>query len=207
LGLFALLCLGVLAATSHDFWLAFLGAPLWKRLHLLIYPAYAAVVGHVALGALQDATNPSMGIVVGGGALTVAALHLLAWRRGAPVGTGEWRRVADLGAFEDGRAVVVRLGGDERAAVFRVGGALHAVSNACAHQGGPLGEGRVIDGCITCPWHGFQYRPEDGCSPPPFTERIATYPLRLEGREVQVRATADPPGTRQVPLKLPEAGA
>ena len=29
---------------------------------------------------------------------------------------------------------------------------------------GPLGEGKIVDGCITCPWHGFQYRPQDGCT-------------------------------------------
>ena len=32
-------------------------------------------------------------------------------------------------------------------------------------QGSP-GEGRIIDGFVTCPWHGFQYRPDDGASPP-----------------------------------------
>jgi nitrite reductase/ring-hydroxylating ferredoxin subunit len=29
-------------------------------------------------------------------------------------------------------------------------------------QNGPLGEGRIVDGCITCPWHGYQYRPDTG---------------------------------------------
>jgi len=43
-GVFALAVLTVLAATSHDFWLSFLSAPVWKALHLLIYPAYGAVV-------------------------------------------------------------------------------------------------------------------------------------------------------------------
>jgi DEAD/DEAH box helicase domain-containing protein len=45
-------------------------------------------------------------------------------------------------------------------------------------------EGRVLDGCITCPWHGFQYRLEDGCAPPPYTEKLPTYRLRLVGDEV-----------------------
>jgi DMSO/TMAO reductase YedYZ heme-binding membrane subunit len=45
-GIFALLVLVILAATSHDFWLKFLGPPLWKRLHYLIYPAYVAVAAH-----------------------------------------------------------------------------------------------------------------------------------------------------------------
>ena len=100
--------------------------------------------------------------------------------------------------------MIVRLSPSERAAVFRNGRTLSAVSNACAHQNGPLGEGRIVYGCITCPWHGFQYRPEDGCSPAPFTEKIPTYDLKLEGRTVLVRRTAHPPGTRVEPTPLPE---
>ena len=37
LGLSALLVLFLMAATSHDFWLAFLGPPAWKALHMLLY--------------------------------------------------------------------------------------------------------------------------------------------------------------------------
>ena len=203
LGVFALVILAALAATSHDFWLAFLTPPLWKALHLMIYPAYAAVVGHVALGYLQDVSNPAFPGVFIGGAMTVAALHLAAWRRAPAASTAEWIPAGDWRAIPENRATVVRIGPDERAAVFRIGGTLSAVSHACAHQNGPLGEGRVIDGCITCPWHGFQYRPEDGCSPAPFTEKIPTYRLKLEGDAVFVHREANPPGTYVDPLILP----
>jgi nitrite reductase/ring-hydroxylating ferredoxin subunit/DMSO/TMAO reductase YedYZ heme-binding membrane subunit len=204
LGIFALVVLGALAATSHDFWLSFLTPPVWKTLHLLIYPAYAAVVGHVTLGYLQDADNPAFALVFGGAALGVAALHLAARRRIPAPPAGDWVMVGRWDAIPDGRAVVVRLGGDEAAAVFRNGATLSAVSNACAHQNGPLGEGRIIDGCITCPWHGFQYRPEDGCAPPPYAERIPTYRLRLDGSHVLIDPRANPPGTAVPPLVLPE---
>ncbi len=205
-GIFALIVLGILAATSHDFWLAFLSAPVWKALHLLIYPAYAAVIAHIGLGYLQDAKNPAMALVACGGALTVAGLHLAARRRDRAQAAEEgWLQVGDWRDIPEGRAVIVRIQGDERAAVFRNGDSLSAVSNACAHQNGPLGEGRIIDGCITCPWHGFQYRPEDGCSPAPFTERIPTYRLRLQGDSVMIHRQANPPGTAQPPLPLPTA--
>jgi hypothetical protein len=74
LGIFALIVLTNLAATSHGFWLSFLTPPVWKALHLRIHPAYAAMVGHVALGYLQDARNPAFAMVVAAGALTVAGL-------------------------------------------------------------------------------------------------------------------------------------
>ena len=43
-----------------------------------------------------------------------------------------------------------------------------------------MAEGRFVAGCLTCPWHGYQYRMEDGCSPPPFTEKIPTFKVRVE---------------------------
>ena len=79
----------------------------------------------------------------------------------------------------DTRARIVTPPSGERIAVFRDGARIYAIRNVCRHQGGPLGEGRIIDGCVTCPWHGFQYRPQDGRAPAPFTERIATYRTRI----------------------------
>ncbi len=206
-GLFALLCLLILATTSHDFWLNFLTAPVWKRIHLLIYPAYAAVVVHISLGYLQDVDNPGFALVACGGALLVAGLHVIAARQ--PKGNIEpaedhWVEVCKVDAIADKRACIVRLGPDERAAVFRYEGKLSALSNACAHQNGPLGEGRIVFGCVTCPWHGFQYRPADGCSPPPFTEKVPTYRLKLEGRQIYLDRRANPPGTYVEPLVIPE---
>ena len=46
--------------------------------------------------------------------------------------------------------------------VARRDGAVHALSNRCGHRGGPLDEGELHDGCVTCPWHGSVFRLEDG---------------------------------------------
>ena len=67
---------------------------------------------------------------------------------------------------------IVCLAG-ERVAIFKYDGKISAVSNVCQHQNGPLGEGKILDGCITCPWHGYQYLPETGASPPPFVRKSA----------------------------------
>jgi len=57
-GFFALVILLLMAATSHDFWLANLSAPVWKSLHMLVYVAYGLLVLHVTFGALQAEVNP-----------------------------------------------------------------------------------------------------------------------------------------------------
>ena len=91
---------------------------------------------------------------------------------------------------------------NERIAVFKYEGKLSAVHNVCKHQGGPLGEGKIIDGCITCPWHGYQYLPHNGQSPPPFTEKVATYELTLNGTTVYVNPKAFEEGTVVKPLTI-----
>ena len=74
--------------------------------------------------------------------------------------------------------------------------------NICKHQNGPLGEGKIIDGCVTCPWHGYQYEPHNGTSPPPFTEKVSTYELRLEGTKVFVHPEPKPEGTELEPVMI-----
>ena len=88
-------------------------------------------------------------------------------------------------------------------AIFKYDGKISAVSNACQHQNGPLGEGKIVDGCITCPWHGFQYAPETGASPPPFTEKIPTFRVKVADGRVLVDPTPNPAGTAVEPARIP----
>src|SRR5207237_9451922 len=81
LGFFALLILFLMAATSHDFWLHNLTAPVWKRLHMLVYVAYGLLVAHVTLGALQSERSPLLAALLALGLATVLSLHLAAARR------------------------------------------------------------------------------------------------------------------------------
>ncbi|MEO1611078.1 MAG: Rieske 2Fe-2S domain-containing protein, partial [Pseudomonadota bacterium] len=169
-GIFALLSLAVLATTSHDFWLSFLTPRIWKALHYLIYPAYISVVAYVTLGVGQDFEDMTFPYIAWASALIVAGLHVAAaYAQDDPESaTGPWEAVCRAGDILEGRAKVARLSTGDRVAVFRHEGLLSAISNACAHQNGPLGEGRIIDGCVTCPWHGFQYNVRNGRSPAPF---------------------------------------
>jgi len=115
-------------------------------------------------------------------------------------------RVGPVDGIPDDRARVVSLGG-ERIAVFRYDGKVSAISNVCRHQNGPLGEGKVVDGCVTCPWHGFQYLPAEGRAPAPFTETIETYDVEIRGGDVYVDPSPKPPGTRTEPARIATSGA
>jgi len=207
LGVFSLICLLLLAATSHDFWLKFLTPPIWKGLHYLVYPAYAALVGHIGLGVLQDQQNVVFPTIFVGGAATAVILHVAAALKDKdqyPMGqSDDWVHVADAKDIPEGRAKIAILPDGNRVAVFRHEGKLSAIANACAHQNGPLGEGRIIACLVTCPWHGFQYDVTNGRSPAPFTETIPTYNLRLDGPAVLVHPKANPPGTYGEPVPAP----
>lgn len=216
LGLGALVILFLMAATSHDFWLANLSAPVWKRLHMLVYVAYALLIAHVTLGVLQAEHSPLLAAALGLGLVTVITLHVIAARREHSIdhepGADESTTAAgfvDVCGVEDiaeKRARIVTLGG-ERLAVFKYDGCVSALSNVCQHQNGPLGEGRIIDGCVTCPWHGFQYLPETGASPPPFGERVPTFRVRVERGRVLVDPRPLPPGTRVEAARIDDSGS
>jgi methionine sulfoxide reductase heme-binding subunit len=207
LGLAALLILWTMAVTSHDFWLAVLSASAWKRLHMMVYVAYALLLAHVALGAMQADTSPILAAGLVTGAALVFGLHLVAGLReragDAPVvpDMEGWVDVGSADALEEGRARTARVG-SERVAVVRHAGGISCLSNVCRHQGGPLGEGRIVDGCLTCPWHGYQYIPGNGTSPPPFTEKVATYRVRIVGGRIQVHESPNPPGTPVPPALI-----
>jgi len=202
LGLAALLILFLLASTSHDFWLMFLTPRVWKFLHMALYAGYGLVIMHVALGHMQDDRSPLVPLALLGALGLVTALHLVAgWRErkgdlpDRPTAPAGWLTVGALASIPDKGARIVTAPDGERIAVFRDGAQVGAVTNLCAHQNGPLGEGRIIDGCITCPWHGYQYRLADGCAPPPFTEKLATFRVRVQDGLIEVDPTPLAPGT------------
>ncbi len=211
LGLAALLILFLMAATSHDFWLTQLSAPVWKTLHMGVYLAYGLILLHVALGVLQAETSPVLA-----GALLVSA----AWVVGLHVLAGSREAAADVplavSPEADGFVAVCRAAdipesaahgaciSGERVAIYRYEGKISAISGVCRHQNGPLAEGRIIDGCVTCPWHGYQYLPHSGSSPPPFTETVPTFRVRVVDGMVFVHPTPLPPGTPVPPAELGE---
>lgn len=208
LGLLALVILFLMAATSHDFWLANLSAPVWKALHMLVYLAFALLVVHVTFGVLQGESSPIYVGAMSAGLVTVLGLHWLAARRERDVDATNRTDATDgfvdacaVADIPENRARIVCLSG-ERVAIFKYDGKISAVSNACQHQNGPLGEGKIVYGCITCPWHGYQYQPDTGASPPPFVEKVPTFNVQVKNGRVFLHPKPNPAGTKAEPASV-----
>jgi len=206
-GFFALVILFLMAATSHDFWLANLSAPVWKSLHMLVYVAYGLLVLHVTFGILQGETNPIYAIATAIGFCIVLSLHLVAANRERALDetdsleSDEYVDACAISDIPENRARIACVSG-ERVAIFKYDGKISAVSNVCQHQNGPLGEGKIVYGCITCPWHGYQYQPDTGASPPPFVEKVPTFNVRIKNGRVLVHPRPNPTGVRAEPAVI-----
>ena len=57
---------------------------------------------------------------------------------------------------------VRRLLGEVPVVAVRTGGAVRVLADRCSHMSGPLSDGELTDGCLTCPWHGSVFRVADG---------------------------------------------
>ncbi|MBA2570453.1 MAG: Rieske (2Fe-2S) protein, partial [Chloroflexi bacterium] len=67
----------------------------------------------------------------------------------------------DVTDIPEGVPVKARAGAQSLVLV-RQGDTVHALHEVCAHAGGPLSEGKVVDGCIECPWHGSRFELASG---------------------------------------------
>ena len=76
--------------------------------------------------------------------------------------------------------------GSRTLCIANVGGVIRALDNECPHRGGPLAEGMIEEGKLVCPWHAWAFDPATGATDSS-QERVAVYPVNVEGEEVFVR--------------------
>jgi len=94
------------------------------------------------------------------------------------------RRVAARSALPEDQGTVA-LVGERQVALFRAGEQVYAYPNVCLHKGGPVGEGLVIDGIVTCPWHGRQYDITTGaCLNDPELGSLESVPVAVDGDDI-----------------------
>jgi nitrite reductase/ring-hydroxylating ferredoxin subunit/uncharacterized membrane protein YtjA (UPF0391 family) len=75
--------------------------------------------------------------------------------------------------------------------LVRQGETIHAMHEVCAHAGGPLAEGPIVDGCIECPWHGSRFLLANG--------RARRGPTVYDQPRYEVRAAAAGFEVRRIP--------
>lgn len=74
--------------------------------------------------------------------------------------------------------------------VYRTAGRLCALASTCSHMGGPLEEGTLGDGCVTCPWHGSVFRFADGgIVRGPASTPQPRYEAQIRGGQIEVRVS------------------
>jgi nitrite reductase (NADH) small subunit len=67
-----------------------------------------------------------------------------------------------------------------------VNGELSALDNWCPHRRGPLGQGWIEGEAVVCPWHSWAFHAKTGQAEYPENERVAVFPLKLEGEAVLI---------------------
>ncbi|MFD1211042.1 Rieske 2Fe-2S domain-containing protein [Arthrobacter sp. GCM10027362] len=107
-----------------------------------------------------------------------------AWRRGP----AEWTSVLAETELAEGQHRRVRAG-EISVLLVRDAGRIEALDSVCSHMGGPLEEGTVANGCVTCPWHGSTFRLTDGnVVRGPASNPQPSYETRLQDGQIQLRA-------------------
>ncbi|MGP1674375.1 MAG: Rieske 2Fe-2S domain-containing protein [Candidatus Limnocylindrales bacterium] len=126
------------------------GAPLDRTI-----PIALSIIGFLIVSA---------GAFVGGDVVYIAG-NMVSRHAFRGAGT-KWIRldtgaVGDLATLPEATPTKMKAGINDLV-VVRVGDTVHAMHNVCAHAGGPLDQGPVVDGCVQCPWHGSRFRLADG---------------------------------------------
>lgn len=104
---------------------------------------------------------------------------------------GDFIKVATVGEIPVGGSLLVEID-YARVALFNLDGAIYAIEDVCTHDGGPLVEGTVVNGCeVICPRHGarFDIRSGAALSFPAF-EATNTYAVQIDGDDVLVERPA-----------------
>src|SRR5918996_492683 len=94
-------------------------------------------------------------------------------------------RVAD---FAPGRGRMGAVNG-RHIALFRLDDGFFAIDNLCLHQAGPLCEGDIEGGVVTCPWHGWSYEIRSGTLVQDPRVGVSKHNTRIVGDDVQVQLT------------------
>lgn len=96
--------------------------------------------------------------------------------------------VAESASLRDDSMICARAG-DAHVLLVRQHGRMYALAHTCAHLGGPLSEGTLNEGTVTCPWHASEFRLVDGrVVNGPSTHSQPRYEVRERNGRIEVKA-------------------
>lgn len=101
----------------------------------------------------------------------------------------QWIEVEPIDAIKPGQLRDYELLDGTMLGIANVDGTFYAFDARCPHEGGPLTGGRLAEGQLRCPWHGYRFRLTDGCAiEPAIPLALRRFPVRVrEGRlEVEI---------------------
>jgi nitrite reductase/ring-hydroxylating ferredoxin subunit len=107
-------------------------------------------------------------------------------------GSTEWAEAIQEQELVEGRPACALVDGVP-VLLVREGGDVHALANRCTHRGGPLHEGEVSEGRVTCPWHGSEFDLRTGSvEKGPASSPQPAYEARTRNGTIEVRQVTDP---------------
>jgi nitrite reductase (NADH) small subunit/3-phenylpropionate/trans-cinnamate dioxygenase ferredoxin subunit len=106
----------------------------------------------------------------------------------------EFRRVCKAGDLADGEGRTFTVNG-KLIALFRTGDQFRAIDDTCLHMGASLSGGWVEKGIVTCPWHAWRFRLDDGAWADNPRIKIGCYAVRVVGDDVEVQVPDAPAKT------------
>ncbi|HEX6293172.1 MAG TPA: chlorite dismutase family protein [Herpetosiphonaceae bacterium] len=120
----------------------------------------------------------------------------------APASTGGFVAICKVSDVPPGESKLVVVEGTQ-IALFNEGGTFYALSNRCSHARGPLVDGVVEGGKVTCPWHSAEFDLKTGaalCAPA--RGPVPAYQVKIEGDTVLVGPQQQAEAAQ--PIELPE---
>ena len=98
-----------------------------------------------------------------------------------------WVKAAERSALADGDVIGVVVDGRE-IALYDIEGVVFATDDVCTHAYAKLSDGWLDKGEIECPLHAGRFDPRTGkATAPPCVDDLKTYPVRVEGGDIQVK--------------------
>ncbi len=104
--------------------------------------------------------------------------------------SSEWSAVAEAASLPPGTVKRIQVAGKTLALISNADG-IHAVDQACPHEGGPLAEGSVEANAIVCPIHSYKFDCKTGHCLTDSRLKLRVYETKIEQGKIWVKTAAE----------------